>query len=225
MGKIGRFFKVTTGAMCVIFAFTFAVLIISEHKPEMVAGAVLFAVLAYFLLRPKKTKTVKAPRPAPPQARAQASSYALEAPEETLREMRQYYGAEQAQNDARIMQESLQLIQQTTNFDTFISRLGLVQRSALTLLQAEKAGCRGVQPGTREACEKALDAVKSAKVSFLYASYIKETNEALRLKTPAGKRKRLEAYLSKLREHKTDFADVEEAYKKAVYDTETLLPK
>ena len=120
-------------------------------------------------------------------------------------------------------QESLQLIQQTTNFDTFLSRLGLVQRSALTLLQAEKAGCRGIQPGTREACEKALEVVESAKVSFLYRSYIKETNEALQLKTSAGKRKRLEAYLSKLREHEADFMDAEDAYKKAIYDTETLL--
>lgn len=216
MKKLGRFLKVVIGAVCVIFAVTFAVLTVTEHKLEMLAGAVVFAVPAYLLLRPKKA-------PAPGSAPAQASSYALDAPEEMLREMRRYYGAEQAQNDVRIMQESLQLIQQTTNFDTFLSRLGLVQRAALTLLQAEKAGCRGIQPGTREACEKALEAAKSAKVNFLYGSYIKETNEALRLKTPAGKRKRLEAYLSKLREHKADFMDVEEAYKKAIYDTETLL--
>lgn len=219
MRKAGRFIKVFIGAVCVIFAVTFAVLAITEHKLEMLAGAAVFAVPAYFLLRPKKEKTAKVPPPAP----VQASSYAPDAPEETLQEMRQYYGAEQAQNDVRIMQESLQLIQQTTNFDTFLSRLGLVQRSALTLLQAEKAGCRGIQPGTREACEKALEVVESAKVSFLYRSYIKETNEALQLKTSAGKRKRLEAYLSKLREHEADFMDAEDAYKKAIYDTETLL--
>lgn len=219
MRKAGRFIKVFIGVVCVIFAVTFAILAITEHKLEMLAGAAVFAVPAYFLLRPKKEKPAKAPRSAP----VQASSYAPDAPEETLQEMRRNYTAVQAQEDARIMQESLQLIQQTTNFDTFLSRLGLVQRSALTLLQAEKAGCRGIQPGTRDACEKALEAVKSAKVNFLYRSYIKETNEALQLKTPAGKRKRLEAYLSKLREHEADFMDAEDAYKKAIYDTETLL--
>lgn len=219
MRKAGRFIKVFIGAVCVIFAATFAVLAITEHKLEMLVGAAVFAVPAYFLLRLKKEKTARVPPPAP----VQASSYAPDAPEETLQEMRQYYGAEQAQNDVRIMQESLQLIQQTTNIDTFLSRLGLVQQSALTLLQAEKAGCRGLPPGARGACEKALEASKSAKVNFLYNSYIKETNEALRLKTPAGKRKRLEAYISKLREHEADFMDVEDAYKKAIYDTETLL--
>lgn len=218
MKKAGRFIKVFIGAVCVIFAVTFAVLAITEHKLEMLAGAAVFAVPACFLLRSKKEKAAKAPRLAPVQA-----SSAPDAPEETLQEMRAYYGAEQAQNDVRIMQESLQFIQQTTSLDTFISRLRLVQRSALTLLQAEKAGCHGIQPGTREACEKALEAAKSAKANFLYNSYIKETNEALRLKTPAGKRKRLEAYISKLREHEEDFVDVEEAYKKAIYDTETLL--
>lgn len=219
MNKAGRFIKVFIGAVCVIFAITFAILAITEHKMEMLAGTAVFAVPAYFLLRLKKEKAATAPHPAP----VQASRYAPDAPEKTPQEMRGYYGAEQAQNDVRIMQESLQLIQQTTSLDTFLSRLRLVQRSALTLLQVEKAGCRGIQPGTREACEKALEASKSAKANFLYNSYIKETNEALQLKTPAGKRKRLEAYLSKLREHEADFLDVEEAYKKAINDTETLL--
>ncbi len=219
MKKAGRFIKMAIGAVCVVFVVAFAVLAITEHKLELVAGAGVFAVPAYFLLRPKKERGAKIQRPAP----VQASSCAPDAPEETLQEMRRNYTAIQAQEDVRIMQESLHLIQQTTNFDTFLSRLGIVQRSALTLLQAEKAGCRGIQPGTRETCEKALEGAKSAKVNFLYNTYIKETNEALLLKTQAGKRKRLEAYLSKLREHKADFMDVEEAYNKTIYDTETLL--
>lgn len=225
MKKVWRFVRVFFGVVCITFVITFAVLTVSERKLELLIGAALFAVLSYFLLRPKKMKAIhtsrSAPRPAP--AGAQSSSLAPDAPEETLQEMRRYYTAVQAQEDARIMQESLQLIQQTTNFDTFLSRLGMVQRSALTLLQAERAGCRGIQPGTREACEKALEATRSAKVNFLYNTYIKETNAALQLKTQAGKRKRLEAYLSKLREHEADFIDAEEAYKKAIYDTETLL--
>lgn len=219
MEVIKRIFRVIGGVFSALMVLGGVLAAVQERQPGLMVMAVVFAVPAYFLLRPKKAKAAPVPGPAP----AQASSYAPDAPEETLREMRRHYGAEQAQNDVRIMQESLQLIQQTTNFDTFLSRLGLLQRTALTLLQAEKAGCRGLPAGARGACEKALEASKSAKVNFLYNSYIKETNDALRLKTPAGKRKRLEAYLSKLREHEADFMDVEEAYKKAIYDTETLL--
>lgn len=96
MKTVGRFIRVAIGAVCVTFAVTFAVLVITEHKLEMLAGAAVFAVSAYFLLRPKKAKAAPALSPAP----AQASSYAPDAPEETLREMRKYYGAEQAQNDS-----------------------------------------------------------------------------------------------------------------------------
>ena len=215
MQMMGRIFKIIGGCFSALMALGGVIAAIQEHQLGLLILAAAFAALAVFLLRPKKAKTAPAP--------SQASSSAPEAPEETLQDMRRNYTEMQAREDVRIMQESLQLIQQTTNFDTFLSRLSLVQRSALTLLQAEKAGCRSIQPGTREACEKALEAAKSAKVNFLYNSYIKETNEALQLKTPAGKRKRLEAYLSKLREHEVDFMDVEDAYKKAIYDTETLL--
>lgn len=217
MKAIKGILRVIGGIFSALMALGGILAAVQEHQPGLLILAAVFAVLAFFLLKPKKAKEAPAPGP------AQASSYAPDAPEETLREMRKYYGAEQVQNDVRIIQESLQLIQQTTNFDTFLSRLGLLQRTALTLLQAEKAGCRGLPAEARGACEKALEASKSAKVNFLYNSYIKETNDALRLKTPAGKRKRLEAYLSKLREHEADFMDVEEAYKKAIYDTETLL--
>lgn len=222
--KVVRGFCVFWGVMFAVTAAAGVYICFTDFKPENVAAVVVCVAIAFLLLRKKKVKQEATTEPTQPVIRqTKASPYTPDAPEETLREMRKYYGAEQAQNDVRIMQESLQLIQQTTNFDTFLSRLGLLQRTALTLLQAEKAGCRGLPPGARGACEKALEASKSAKVNFLYNTYIKETNEALRLKTSAGKRKRLEAYLSKLREHEADFMDVEEAYKKAIYDTETLL--
>jgi len=213
MEMVRRIFRVIGGTFSALMALGGVIAATTEHQPGLFVLAAVFAALAVFMFRLKK----KAPVP------AQASSLAPDAPDDTLQDMRKHYTATQAQEDVRIMQESLQLIQQTTNFDTFISRLSLVQRSALTLLQAEKAGCRGILAGTREACEKALAGAQSAKVNFLFNSYIKETNAALSLKTQAGKRKRLEAYLSKLREHEADFADVEEAYKKAIYDTETLL--
>lgn len=128
----------------------------------------------------------------------------------------------QAQEDARIMADSFKLIQQTTSFDTFFSRLELAQQKALTLLQADKAGCDGIKQIV-PACEAVLTGVQSAKITFLNNTYLKETNAALMLKTPAGQRKRLEAYLTALEEHREDFLDVEDIYLEAVSKTRELM--
>ena len=53
---------------------------------------------------------------------SQVSTYLPYAPVETLRDMKKYYTAMQAQNDIRVMQESFHLAQQTTDFDTFFMR-------------------------------------------------------------------------------------------------------
>lgn len=197
------------------------------RKAEMVLGAVLFAAPAYFLLRKKSAKqepqSVTA-GPVRPTVRREASQYTPDAPEETLRDMRMYYTKEQIENDVRILSESFKLAQQTANIDTFTSRLALAQRTALTLLQAEKAGCKGVLPGTSKTCDQVLSSVIDLKIAFLENSYIKETTEAMLLKTPSGQRKRMEAYLAKLEAHKTDFLDVADTYDKVVRDTKVLMP-
>ena len=221
--KLGRFLKAFFGVVCVIYVAVFIWLAVDTHKAEMVLGAVLFAVPTYFLLRKKKVK----PEPQSPTAgavRREASQYTPDAPEETLRDMRMYYTKEQIENDVRILSESFKLAQQTANIDTFTSRLALAQRTALTLLQAEKAGCKGILPGTGKTCDQVLSSVKDLKIAFLENSYIKETTEAMLLKTPSGQRKRMEAYLAKLEAHKTDFLDVVDTYDKVVRDTKVLMP-
>ena len=66
MKKLGRFLKAFFGVVCVIYVATFIWLAIYTRKAEMVLGAVLFAVPAYFLLRKKKVK----PEPQGPTAGA-----------------------------------------------------------------------------------------------------------------------------------------------------------
>lgn len=223
MKKLGRFLKAFIGVVCVIYVAVFIWLAVDMHKAEMMLGAVLFAVPAYFLLRKKKVK----PEPQSATAgavRREASQYTPDAPEETLRDMRMYYTKEQIENDVRILSESFKLAQQTANIDTFTSRLALAQRTALTLLQAEKAGCKGILPGTSKTCDQVLSSVKDLKIAFLENSYIKETTEAMLLKTPSGQRKRMEAFLAKLEAHKTDFLDVADTYDKVVRDTKVLMP-
>lgn len=227
MKKLGRFLKAFFGVVCVIYVVTFIWLAIDTRKAEIVLGAVLFAVPAYFLLRKRKAKQEPqgaTAEPVRPIVRQAVSQYTPDAPEETLRDMRTYYTKEQIEDDVRILSESFKLAQQTANIDTFTSRLALAQRTALTLLQAEKAGCKGILPGTSKTCDQVLSSVKDLKIAFLENSYIKETTEAMLLKTPSGQRKRMEAYLAKLEAHKTDFLDVEDTYDKVVRDTKVFMP-
>lgn len=128
----------------------------------------------------------------------------------------------QAQNDARILQESFQLCQQTYNFETFFSRLQLVQRCALTLLQAKQAGCK-ISRQTVKACESALSAASALRLDFLDRIYTKQVTAAMQLKTPAGRRRRLEALLNELQEHDIDFMSIEDTYNEYLQRVQELM--
>lgn len=210
-----------------MYVAVFVWIAIDTRKFEMVIGAVLFAVPAYFLLRKKKAKLEPQSTTAGlvrPTTRQTVSQYTSDAPEEILRNMRIYYTKEQIENDFRIMSESFKLVQSTANIDTFVNRLILAQKKALTLLQAEKAGCKGILPGTSKTCDQVLSSAKNLKIVFLENSYITETTQAMMLKTASGQRKRMEAYLAKLEAHKDDFLEVEDIYEKVIRDTRALMP-
>lgn len=163
--------------------------------------------------------SVPSNRPNTPQSKSKAiSPYLPEVPPEILRDMKKHYTAVQIQNDVRIMQESFQLVQQTTDFDTFFMRLELSQQKALTLLQAVQAGCRGIanKQQTIKGCEAVLSASQAVKTVFLDNSYQKETASAMRLKTQSGQYKRLTAYLERLKSYEDQFMDAEEAYTQTV---------
>lgn len=212
MKKVVRFFRVAFGVFCILIAAGGIVATIQEHQPAMLILVAVFAVLAFLLFRKKKEGI---PSPA-------TSALAPDAPEDILKDMRRHYTVVQAQEDARVMSDSFKLIQQTTSFDTFLSRLEIAQQKALTLLQADKSGCDGIGQIV-PACEAVLTGVQSVKITFLNNTYLKETNAALMLKTPAGQRKRLEAYLTALDEHREDFLDVEDAYLEVISKTRELM--
>lgn len=219
MKKLGRILRAIVGVFCAIATVVYIVTAVTdpEQRVLFVVLAVIFGALAYLLLHQKKVQKAE-------PVRTGAGTYTPDAPEEILQDMQRYYTKEQVENDVRIMSESFKLAQQTSNIDTFTSRLELARKKALTLLQAEKAGCKGVLPGTSKACEEVLSSAQSLKISFLENSYIKETTWAMTLKTPSGQRKRLEAYLAKLASHKSDFLDVEDTYDKVVNETRALMP-
>lgn len=138
--KISTVLRVVAGIVCAIFTVTFVVLIFTEKPVEVfVFMAVLFAGLTALLLFPRKRHKQNSAEYSAP-----AQPVQFEVPEYILQDMRGTYSVMQAKDDARIMLESHKLVQQTMSLPTFLSRLQLSRQKALTLLQAEKAGIKGL---------------------------------------------------------------------------------
>jgi len=214
MSKLGHFLRVFWGVIFALCTVIYAVLAFTEPdlRPVMIVMGVVFGLLAILLLRKRKERTSTEP-----------SRYTPQAPPEVLREMRKHYTVIQARDDARIMQESFHLAENTTDFEVFFSRLELAQKCAYTLLQAVAAGCKHTKNmRVVPACEAVLDNVQNLKTVFLENSYQKETRDATLLKTPAGQRRRLEAYLARLQAHEDGFMDVEDVYLTTVQKVQKL---
>lgn len=198
--------------------------IVSIQSPEVgnIVLTIVCAGVAYLLLRRKKPKAAQISGTPVPGVSVRAEVTPPDVPEEVLRDMRKHYSLMQAQNYARILQESFQLCQQTYNFETFFSRLQLVQRCALTLLQAKQAGCK-ISRQTVKACESALSAASALRLDFLDRIYTKQVTAAMQLKTPAGRRRRLEALLNELQEHDIDFMPIEDTYNEYLQRVQELM--
>lgn len=222
--KVWGIVKKVLGVYCALIAIGGCVATYQQKQPGFLAIVALFVLLAWLCFRKskKQPEVVHTSQASTPLGMV-TTEYIPEVPEETLKEMRRYYTAMQAQNDARIMAESFQLCQQTHEFDTFFSRLKLARRSALTLLQAKQAKCKCVDAQTVKACQSVLSTMDALKLDFLERKYQKETQSAMQLKTPAGQRKRLEAFLNELQVYDADFFSIEEAYNNVVEKVKTLI--
>lgn len=117
--------------------------------------------------------------------------------QETLRDTRMEYVGKQAVNDMRIIQESLAIMEKTTDIDAFLSRYETAMRCVLTLEQAKKAGQQIALP---EGYSQSLVSAKNKALSgVLYRSFKKELDEIDKLKTDSGKVNRINRYQEKLR--------------------------
>ncbi len=228
---LGRFFGVLWGVVFALGGLGGLIAAITEKQPAFYVMVVLMWALAALLLwvSLKKKKAAEdvtsfvLSTTSPDNLVRTEIDLLADVPEETLKDMRRYYTPQQAANDFRIMQERFNLCQQTTKIDTFLSSQDLVFRHAMTLLQAQKAKCRGIKKGTAEACLKVINALPALKLDFLHRAFIKETNEAMLLKTPAGQRRRLAAFLSALQAREDDFLVVEDAYNQTVDKLKELM--
>ena len=87
--------------------------IVSIQSPEVgnIVLTIVCAGVAYLLLRRKKPKAAQISGTPVPGVSVRAEVTPPDVPEEVLRDMRKHYSLMQAQNDARILQESFQLCQ------------------------------------------------------------------------------------------------------------------
>lgn len=120
-----------------------------------------------------------------------------EVPQKTLNDMRMAYTGQQAVNDMRIIDESLKIMETTSDIDTFLSRFETAMRYALTLEQSKKAG---VPIALADGFSQSLaNAKNEALKGVLYRSFQKELEEISKLKTESGKRNRINKYQEKLK--------------------------
>lgn len=224
VAKVATVLRIAAGIVCAIFTVTFFVLIFTEEPVAVfIVMAVIFAGLTALLLIPRKKKHTPEPVACAPVS--VVKQIELDVPEEVLQEMRGAYSVMQAKDDARIMLDSFKLVQQTTNLDTFLGRLHLCRQKALTLLQAEKAGIKGLsQIGITDKCNYILSTASEAKAAFLNRSSFAAITSAFQLKTPAGQRRKLQAYIDSLEEHETDFWDVQHEYKATIERIREVMP-
>ncbi len=116
---------------------------------------------------------------------------------ESLNSMRMLYTEQQITNDIRIIDESLAIMQETSDIDTFLSRHELAMRHVLILEQAKKAGIPiTLQDGFSQSL---MDIKSEALADVLCRSFKKELNEIRKLKTERGQLNRINKYQEKLR--------------------------
>lgn len=185
-------------------------------------ATILFGVLAFWLLHGfKRRQPVEndifpkvadiqieqpvQPTPDPPSLPIEPARPAISVnithssvPQETLNAMREAYSPMQADNDMRILQDSLQIIKKTSNLDTFFSRYDIAMQKALTLEQANKASVRIYLPTTPQT----IVAYKKRRLQqLLPIIYEKEMQGINGLKTTKGKLNRLDKFLELLNKY------------------------
>ena len=145
-----------------------------------------------------------------------------EVPQEILSDMRASYTGAQALNDMRIIDESLAVMEKTSNIDIFLSRYDTAMRCALTLEKAKKAGTPIALPDGFS--QSLVNAKNKALEGVLYRSFQKELDEINKLKTDKGKLNRVNKYQEKLEGMYEDVFEfvAEDAYNDVLQKLELL---
>lgn len=138
-------------------------------------------------------------------------------PKEVLDSMRTAYSPMQAQGDIRVLNDCISLMQTTNNLETFFSRYELALQKVMTLEQAKNAGIAINTPIT----STYVMSLKNRADCVLQSTYAKELKEIDALKTPVGKRNRIDKFISFLSEYQDEF-EFSDAYRHIISDLNLL---
>ena len=122
-------------------------------------------------------------------------------PPEALASMRTAYCRSQTDNDIRILNDCINIMNSTSNLETFFSRYETAMQTALSLQMAKEAGITVNTTIT----PSYVSSLKSNADHVLETAYAKELNEINALKTPTGKRNRIDKFLKLLSEYADEF--------------------
>ncbi len=112
------------------------------------------------------------------------------------------YSAMQADGDLRILNDCINLMQSTTNFETFFNRYELAIQKSLTLEQA------GINLNSSMASQAIIQLKINNLERILQATYEKEISAINSLKTTKGKINRINKFLESLLTYKDDLKTV-----------------
>lgn len=170
----------------------------------------------------KNIKSNQAPSPSlNPSPVITSTIQRQEVPQQVLHDIRMSYTGQQALNDMRIIDESLAIMEKTSDIDTFLSRYETAMRCALTLEQAKKAGIPITLSDNFS--HSLVNAKGKALEGVIYRSFQKELDSINKLKTDKGKMNRVEKYQEKLNDIYAEFEFVAEyAYNDVMRKLELL---
>lgn len=200
-----------------------------EHRPLFIFLIILFSIFLFLLLRKPKQKAQQdfsstTQRDVPELGVSIKTTITPDIPpKEILRDMRKSYTLFQAQNDFRILEDCIRLIQTTTNFDTFFMRSELGKQKALTLRQAEQAKIKGIR-GTQEAVTSMFSLAESQKERLLTASFEQTKQKVSSMSTARGKKNNWNKYLEQLQKYQDEFdVDSSDLYTEIIHYIEREL--
>lgn len=138
-------------------------------------------------------------------------------PPEVLASMRTAYSRSQIDNDIRILNDCINIMNSTSNLETFFSRYETAMQTVFTLQMARDAGIivnTDITPSY-------ISSLKDRADNVLEAVYAKELKEIQALKTPTGKRNRINKFLNLLSEYFDEF-EFSDVYNNIVDELNTL---
>ena len=140
-------------------------------------------------------------------------------PKEVLVSMRSAYSQMQAQNDIRILNESIDILKYTESLETFFSRYELAMSKSFTLDQAKAAGIHintSITPQDVVSLRKRIEHI-------LMREYNNELKKIATLKTPNGKLNRIDKFISFLSQYYYEFDfEFPDAYRSVIDELNSL---